>query len=64
MDRHGALHRRQHIFQNMGDGTYAHWAAWRSATRPRPGVNITFKLLSNSHTSMTGGQAIQGRPSR
>ncbi len=50
----------KHIFQNMGDGTYAHSGSLAVRYCAATGVNITFKILRNAHTSMTGGQAIQG----
>jgi indolepyruvate ferredoxin oxidoreductase len=50
----------EHIFQNMGDGTYAHSGSLAIRYCASTNTNITFKILRNSHTSMTGGQAIQG----
>jgi len=49
-----------HIFQNMGDGTYAHSGSLAIRYAAATNSHITFKLLRNAHTSMTGGQAIQG----
>ena len=50
----------KHIFQNMGDGTYAHSGSLAIRYCASTNANITFKVLRNAHTSMTGGQAIQG----
>ena len=50
----------KHIFQNMGDGTYAHSGSLAIRYAAATNTNITFKLLVNLHTSMTGGQAITG----
>ena len=49
-----------HIFQNMGDGTYAHSGSLAVRYCAATNTNITFKILRNAHTSMTGGQEIQG----
>jgi indolepyruvate ferredoxin oxidoreductase len=50
----------KHIFQNMGDGTYAHSGSLALRYCAATNTNITFKILRNMHTSMTGGQEITG----
>src|SRR5215813_13896928 len=52
--------KREHVFQNLGDGTYNHsgYLAIRAAIAS--GVKMTYKILFNDAVAMTGGQANDG----
>ena len=52
----------QHVFANIGDGTYYHSGLLAIRAAIAANASMTYKILFNDAVAMTGGQPVEGSP--